>query len=108
MFPGWPGASRLRRTLPWRSGSGSARSYPMVRYGRSDFGRPTRTGLKSVTSEAPPRAGRELSRRYSIADLGVFSDDEARRYLTGEGDDPRTDLTLAWEVLYRLEPELYE
>jgi SAM-dependent methyltransferase len=47
----------------------------------------------------------EVGARYSAAELGVLSEAEARRYGTG---DPRADITLAWELLYRLEPELYE
>jgi SAM-dependent methyltransferase len=39
--------------------------------------------------------------------MRVLTADEARRFL-GAGRDPRTDLTLAWELLYRLEPELYD
>jgi ubiquinone/menaquinone biosynthesis C-methylase UbiE len=46
--------------------------------------------------------------RYTTADLGVLSQDEARRFLANGTGDPRTDLALAWELLYRLEPELYE
>jgi SAM-dependent methyltransferase len=38
----------------------------------------------------------------------VFTQDEARRFLAGGTGDPRTDVTLAWELLYRLEPELYD
>jgi ubiquinone/menaquinone biosynthesis C-methylase UbiE len=49
-----------------------------------------------------------LSTRYTTADLGVLTRDEARRFAPDEGGDPRADLTLAWELLYRLEPELYE
>jgi SAM-dependent methyltransferase len=33
---------------------------------------------------------------------------ETRRFVPGGGGDPQTDVTLAWELLYRLEPELYE
>jgi SAM-dependent methyltransferase len=61
-----------------------------------------------ITSEEPARLGRELSTRYTTADLGVLTRDEARRFAPDEGGDPRADLTLAWELLYRLEPELYE
>jgi hypothetical protein len=61
-----------------------------------------------ITFEDPARLGRELSTRYTTADLRVFTRDEARRFAPDEGCDPRTDLTLAWELLYRLEPELYE
>jgi SAM-dependent methyltransferase len=61
-----------------------------------------------ISSEDPGRPGRELRSRYTAADLRVLTRDEARRYAPDEGSDPRTDLTLAWELLYRLEPELYE
>jgi SAM-dependent methyltransferase len=37
----------------------------------------------------------------------VLSPDEVRRF-AGEGADPQVDLALAWELLYRLEPELYD
>ncbi len=33
---------------------------------------------------------------------------EARRFIPDEGGDPQADVTLAWELLYRLEPELYD
>jgi SAM-dependent methyltransferase len=49
-----------------------------------------------------------LPRRYSSADVGVLTQDEARRFVPGGAGDPRTDITLAWELLYRLEPELYD
>jgi len=38
----------------------------------------------------------------------VLSEDERRRFLTGGSGDPSADVNLAWELLYRLEPELYE
>jgi SAM-dependent methyltransferase len=50
----------------------------------------------------------EVGRRYSPAELDVLTDDEAKRFALGDGADPRSDPTLAWELLYRLEPELYE
>jgi len=40
--------------------------------------------------------------------VDVLTAQEARRFVTAAGPDPRADLTLAWELLYRLEPELYE
>ena len=61
-----------------------------------------------IISEDPARLGRELSTRYTAADLRVLTRDEARRFVPDGGCDPRADLTLAWELLYRLEPELYE
>jgi SAM-dependent methyltransferase len=50
----------------------------------------------------------EVGRRYSAAELDVLTDDEAKRFALGDSADPRSDPTLAWELLYRLEPELYE
>ena len=38
----------------------------------------------------------------------MLTQDERRRFLAGGTGDPRTDVTLAWELLYRLEPELYD
>jgi SAM-dependent methyltransferase len=61
-----------------------------------------------VIAEAPLRRGRELPRRYTVADLRVLTRDEARRFVPQEGSDPQLDATLAWELLYRLEPELYD
>ena len=61
-----------------------------------------------ITAEDPARLGRELSTRYTTADLRVLTRDEARRFAPDGDCDPRADLTLAWELLYRLEPELYE
>src|SRR5438309_6738097 len=76
---------------------------------RSGCGRPTRTGPKSViTSETRPQRGRELRTRYAAADVGVLTQDEVRRFVASGTGDPRTDITLAWERLYRLEPELYD
>ena len=49
-----------------------------------------------------------LVERYSTADLRVFSTEESARFLDGTIADPQRDATLAWELLYRLEPELYE
>jgi SAM-dependent methyltransferase len=59
------------------------------------------------TPEAPPRTARDLRARYTAADLQVLTPDEARRFV-GQGADPQADPVLAWELLYRLEPELYD
>ena len=53
-------------------------------------------------------AGVELRKRYTAADLGVFTRDEATRFAPRGDGDPRNDVDLAWELLYRLEPELYD
>jgi SAM-dependent methyltransferase len=49
-----------------------------------------------------------LPGRYTAADLAVFTRDEASRFDPRGDGDPQTDLVLAWELLYRLEPELYD
>ena len=61
-----------------------------------------------ITSEPPPRRGRDLRTRYTAADVGVLTHEEARRFAPGGAADPRTDVALAWELLYRLEPDLYD
>jgi SAM-dependent methyltransferase len=61
-----------------------------------------------ITTETRQRHARELQTRYTAADLGVLTQEEARRFLAVGSGDPRTDVTLAWELLYRLEPELYD
>jgi len=52
--------------------------------------------------------GQELRKRYTAADLGVFTRDEARRFVPRGDGDPQNNVVLAWELLYRLEPELYD
>ena len=49
-----------------------------------------------------------LLERYSREDVAVISPDERRRLLIEERADPQRDPGLAWELLYRLEPELYD
>jgi SAM-dependent methyltransferase len=38
----------------------------------------------------------------------VFTRDEASRFIPRGDGDPQNDVVLAWELLYRLEPELYD
>ena len=59
-------------------------------------------------TEASPRAGRELRSRYTAEDLCVFTPEEASRFIPRGDGDPQSDVALAWELLYRLEPELYD
>ena len=54
-----------------------------------------------------PRA-RALRERYAAADLDVLSVEERRRFVVAGGDDPQREAPLAWELLYRLEPALYD
>jgi SAM-dependent methyltransferase len=60
------------------------------------------------TSDRSAGPGRDLRSRYTSRDLAVLSCDEARRFVPGGDGDPQADITLAWELLYRLEPELYD
>ena len=46
--------------------------------------------------------------RYTTADLSVLTRDESRRFVSEGDGDPQTDIALAWELLYRLDPELYD
>ncbi|HTQ69670.1 MAG TPA: class I SAM-dependent methyltransferase [Solirubrobacteraceae bacterium] len=63
--------------------------------------------MGTAETAGPLRRGtRELSSRYAPADLGVFTEEERRRFLRG-GHDPTADIELAWELLYRLEPRIY-
>jgi SAM-dependent methyltransferase len=57
---------------------------------------------------APAGAPRELRRRYTAADLAVFTRAEAGRFVPRGDGDPHNDVVLAWELLYRLEPGLYD
>ena len=50
----------------------------------------------------------DLRTRYTAADLCALSAAEARRFLGSGLGDPQIDVSLAWELLYRLEPELYD
>lgn len=38
----------------------------------------------------------------------MLTSEEARRFMPHGGGDPHADVALAWELLYRLEPELYD
>lgn len=58
--------------------------------------------------EASAGPGAELRRRYTAADLGVFTREEASRFVPRGSGDPQDDMVLAWELLYRLEPDLYD
>ncbi len=61
-----------------------------------------------IAAETRARRGRDLRTRYTAHDVGVLTEDEGKLFLTGGAGDPRADLDLAWELLYRLEPELYD
>jgi SAM-dependent methyltransferase len=54
----------------------------------------------------PQRVG-DLRNRYTVADLDVLTGEETERFVGRATRDGQIDLPLAWELLYRLEPELY-
>lgn len=68
--------------------------------------------LRRTGPSAPPIEGRAdanpLLHRYSRDDLAVFTDEERRRLHIDMDADPRRDPVVAWELLYRLEPALYD
>jgi SAM-dependent methyltransferase len=49
-----------------------------------------------------------LTQRYTRDDLNVLSEDELALFVDGGPADPQQNPTLAWELLYRLEPQLYD
>src|SRR5260370_29409437 len=109
MCRGWKVASRRPKTSPWRSGKGSSPSSRTGSCGPYACRRPTRTGPRSVSTSDPAAGpGRDLRRRYTSRDLAVLTCDEARRFVPGCDGDPQTDISLAWELLYRLQPEPYD
>ena len=61
-----------------------------------------------IKSDDAAWTGHELRSRYTPADLSVFTPEEASRFVQGGLSDPRTNPVLAWELVYRLEPELYD
>ena len=62
-----------------------------------------------ITSESSARPGAlDLRSRYTERDLAVFTAGERRRFVPHGGGDPQADVSLAWELLYRIEPELYD
>lgn len=61
-----------------------------------------------ITSEHAARRGQDLRSRYTAGDLDVLRQEEASRYLRAGQGDPQADESLAWELLYRLEPELFD
>jgi SAM-dependent methyltransferase len=63
---------------------------------------------RRLTAVETARGTTELTRRYSVDDVRVFSPAERARFLPSGTTDLRIDRALAFELLYRLEPELYE
>lgn len=49
-----------------------------------------------------------LLQRYTSDDLAVFASEERRSLGIDDHTDPQADPAVAWELLYRLEPDLYD
>ncbi len=75
------------------------------RIGPNTVRTPDKTRLQS--SSALQRTG-PLLQRYSRDDVAVFSSEERRHLGIGDDADPQNDAPMAWELLYRLEPDRYE
>ena len=58
--------------------------------------------------EAPAGPAPDLRTRYTVADLDALTPEEARRFVADGSGDPQANLPLAWELLYRREPELFD
>jgi SAM-dependent methyltransferase len=58
-------------------------------------------------AQPPLRRGAGLWSRYTVADLDVFTEAERHRFVH-EGHNPLEDAKIAWELLYRREPALYD
>jgi SAM-dependent methyltransferase len=71
---------------------------------RPESAAPADAELRGASRRRPA----DLRNRYTAADLAVFTRDEASRFVPSSGGDPQSDVVLAWELLYRLEPELYD
>jgi SAM-dependent methyltransferase len=63
---------------------------------------------RRLTAMQSVRGTVELTQRYSAEDVRVFSAEERARFLPGGASDERIGRSLAFELLYRLEPELWE
>src|SRR5438309_4077265 len=104
------GRSQPRRTWRWPSGRACNRTLPRGRCGACGSTRPRKTGPSAamMTEVGQAVSAVPLMERYSTADLRVFSAEESARFLDRTIADPQHDVTLAWELLYRLEPDLYD
>ena len=69
---------------------------------------PIRTGPSAPPPVEGTATSTALLQRYSRDDLAVFSDEERARLQIDADADPSRDPAVAWELLYRLEPALYD
>jgi SAM-dependent methyltransferase len=62
---------------------------------------------RRLTPVETARRTTELTKRYSVDDLRVFTPAERARFVPSGTPDSPLDRSLAFELLYRLEPDLY-
>ena len=62
----------------------------------------------AVEIASPARGRLAISTRYTLADLAILNEAEASRFLNAGDADPGRNLEVAWELLYRIEPDLYD
>src|ERR1700730_5689371 len=109
MSTGCAAGLRPRRPSRSSSGRGCRRVVPRVRCAPCGSTKRRRTGPNAaMTTEVTSVTAIPLMQRYSTADLGVFSAEESGRFLAGTIADPQRNPALAWELLYRLEPDPYD
>src|SRR5713101_8289567 len=109
MSTGCAGRFRPRKPLRSRSGRACGRIFRRDRCAPCGSTKRTRTGPSAaMTTDLASATTIPLMQRYSTADLGVFSAEESARFLAGTIADPQRNPALAWELLYRLEPDLYD
>src|SRR4029077_5688290 len=103
-------ADAFRPRKPWRSpsGRGCGRIFRRDRCAPCGSTKRTRTGPSAAMTIELAAAAIPLTQRYSTVDLRVFSAEESRRFLAGTIADPQHNPSLAWELLYRLEADLYD
>ena len=63
---------------------------------------------RRLTAVETARRTTELTQRYDADDVSIFSAAERARFLRCGAPDSPIDRSLAFELLYRLEPELWE
>src|SRR5260370_20400704 len=111
MSTGCEAAFRPRKPSPSPSGRGCSRIFRRDRCAPCGSTKRTRIGPNAaMTTETagPSVIAIPLMQRYLAADLRVFSAEESSRFLAGTVADPQRNPALAWELLYRLEPDLYD
>src|ERR1700731_1287116 len=107
MFPGCATGFLPLKISRSRSGVGCDRICLGVRSALSAYTKRRRAGPSAVWTADRVRTGRLLE-RYTPEDVAAISPGDRRGLLIDDSADPQRDPDLAWELLYRLEPALYD